>query len=167
MCFNPLFPGAPAEESMLFHDVHRAHRAALLAALARLGLQDVSQPKALLQLAQHKDGCVNQRELADALHISPATMAASLKSLERNGYVTKQSDQRDGRCKLVSITPKGLDAVQRCHEAFDSVDRQVYAGFTPQEIEQVKQFLLRMLQNLRAIGGDGPDRPAQPPQERK
>ena len=80
---------------------------ALLSALAQLGLQDVSQPKALIHLAEQVGGSINQRELADALHISPATMAASLKSLERNGYITKQSDQRDGRCKLLHITQKG------------------------------------------------------------
>ncbi len=139
---------------MLFHDVHRAHRSAILAALGRLGLQDVSQPKALILLASLQDGCTNQRELADALHISPATMAASLKSMERRGYVTKQSDDRDGRCKLVHITQKGIDAVQRCNEAFAMVDEQLYAGFTAQEIEQVKVFHRRMLQNLYAIGAD-------------
>ena len=139
---------------MLFHDVHRAHRRAILAALARLGLQDVGQPKALMLLSSLREGLISQRKLADALHISPATMAASLKSLERRGYVTKQADQRDGRCKLVRITQKGIDAVQRCHDAFDTVDRQLYAGFTPQEMEQVKDFHRRMLRNLYAIGGD-------------
>lgn len=149
-----MIPKAQAEELMLFHDVHRAHRSAILAALARLGLQDVGQPKVLILLSSLQEGCANQRKLADALHISPATMAASLKSLERRGYVTKQSDQRDGRCKLVSITQKGIDAVQRCNDAFAMVDKQLYAGFTQQEMEQVKDFHRRMLQNLYAIGGD-------------
>lgn len=147
-------PKAPAEEFMLFHDVHRAHRSAVLAAMARLGLQDVSQPKALIFLAARQQQGTNQRELADALHISPATMAASLKSMERRGYVTKRSDQQDGRCKLVQITQKGLDAVQRCNEAFVAVDEQLYAGFTRQEMEQVKDFHRRMLRNLYAIGAD-------------
>ena len=130
-------PNMPTEESMLFHDVHRAHRGALLSALAQLGLQDVSQPKALIHLAEQAGGSINQRELADALHISPATMAASLKSLERNGYITKQSDQRDGRCKLLHLTQKGIDAVQRCREAFDMVDEQLYAGFTRQDVTRL------------------------------
>lgn len=156
--------GGPAEESMLFHDVHRAHRGALLTALAQLGLQDVRQPKALIYLAERAGESVNQRELADALHITPATMAASLKSLERRGYVTKRSDQRDGRCKLLSITQKGLDAVQRCRDAFDMVDAQLYAGFTRQEVEQEKAFLRRMLHNLEAIW-DAPEGGRTPPQE--
>lgn len=149
-----MIPKGPSEEYMLFHDVHRAHRSAILAALSRLGLQDVSQPKLLILLSSLEDGCANQRELADGLHISPATITASLKSLERRGYVTKQSDQQDGRCKLVRITQKGIDAVQRCKDAFDSVDEQLYAGFTQQEMEQVQDFHRRMLQNLYAIGAD-------------
>lgn len=148
----------PGEEFMLFHDVHRAHRNAITAALVRQGLTDVGQPKVLIVLASLQEGAASQRELAEALHISPATMAASLKSLERKGYVTKQSDQKDGRCKRVSITQKGIDAVQRCDAAFNTVDTQLYAGFTQQEMEQLKRFHRRMLQNLYAIGGsDGPD----------
>lgn len=163
-----MIPKAPAQEFMLFHDVHRAHRSAILTALARLGLQDVSQPKALIFLATRQEQGTNQRELADALHISPATMAASLKSLERRGYVTKQSDQRDGRCKLVQITQKGLDAVERCLDAFKMVDEQLYAGFSQQEMEQVTDFHRRMLQNLYAIGADQTPPCCPPtPQERK
>lgn len=143
---------------MLFHDVHRAHRNAIIAALSRLGLQDVGQPKVLVVLNSLQEGAASQRALAEELHISPATMATSLKSLERKGYVTKQSDARDGRCKRVSITPKGVDAVHRFGDAFATVDEQLYAGFTQQEMELLKDFHRRMLQNLYAIGGgSGPD----------
>ena len=40
------------------------------------------------------------------------------------------------------------------------------AGFTRQEVEQVKAFLRRMLQNLEAIW-DAPEGAHNPPQERK
>lgn len=161
-------PELKSEEMALFHDVYRAHRNAIFFALAEQGLQNVGQPRVLILLDSLKDGAATQRELAEAIHVSPATMSASLKSLERQGYVTKQVDARDSRCKKVAITAKGLDAVKRCADAFDYVDAHLYAGFSPDEVELIKNSWRRMRQNLYAIGGDrGPDHcPAPNPMER-
>ena len=142
------------EELTLFHDVHRAHHNAMLAALAAQGLQDLGQPRVLFELEMRKDVGATQRELADSVHVSPATMTASLKSLERQGYVTKCSDDADGRCKRVFLTQKGREAVRGCKTAFAHVDKHLYAGFQPAEVERLKQDYRRMLANLYDIGGD-------------
>lgn len=147
-------PELQSEEMTLFHDVFRAHRNAIFAALTSQGVQDVGQPKVLMVLDSLKEGAATQRELADAIHVSPATMSASLKSLERQGYVTKMTDPKDSRCKKVAITQKGLDAVKRCTDAFDFVDAQLYAGFTEAEVESLKTCWRRIRENLYAIGGD-------------
>ena len=157
-------PKNATEELLLFHDVHRAHQNAILAALAKQGVQDVGQPKALFVLSTLQDGCATQRELANRIHVSAATMANSLKRLERNGYIQRQSDEKDSRCNRIVITPKGLDAVERCHDALDSVDTQLYAGFTPEEVEGLKNAFRRMLQNMYAVGGTPhPHCPPPPP----
>lgn len=147
------------EELTLFHDVHHAHRTAVLAALARQGLQEVGQPKVLLLLSSLEAGSVTQNQLARAIHVTPATMSASLKSLERLGYVTKQSDEKDARRKRIAITQKGLDAVQRVRDALKSVDDRLFAGFTPEEVERIKADHLRMRSNLYAVGGRCPQHP--------
>ena len=84
-------PENATEELMLFHDVHRAHQNAILTALAERGVQDVGQPKALFVLSTLQNGCATQRELADMVHVSAATMANSLKRLERNGYIQRRA----------------------------------------------------------------------------
>ena len=142
-----MIPDMP-EELTLFLDVHRAYHTAIFSALARQGLQEVGQPKVLLLLSSLEEGSVTQRQLAEAIHVSPATMSASLKSLERAGYVTKQGDEKDARCKMVAITQKGLDAVQRVRDALKSVDDRLFAGFTGQEVERIKTDHLHMLHNL-------------------
>lgn len=147
-------PELKSEEMSLFHDVFRAHRNAIFAALTSRGLQNVGQPRILIVLDSLKEGAATQKELADAIHVSPATMSASLKSLERQGYVTKTTDPKDSRCNKVAITQKGLDAVKRCTEAFDFVDAQFYAGFSAEEVEQLKHSWRRIRQNLYDIGGD-------------
>lgn len=142
---------------LLFRQLQLAHFNACLTALADRGLKDVGSPRLLVQLAQYPDdpeSAPSQKELARQLHSSPATVATSLKSLERAGYVTRRTDERDTRRNRISITRKGRDTVEASKEAFQQVEEHMYAGFSPEERKLVSQFHKRMLDNLYQIGGD-------------
>ncbi len=154
----------PADSNLfLFHMLHRAHHNALIALLSERGLADVGQPMILFILEHScKNGEIAaQKELAEHLHVSAATIATSLKSLERRGYVKKLADDQDGRRKRVVITQKGKDVVNRCFEVFRTVDEQMYQGFSEEEKTRFFSDEKRMLENLRRIGGDKD--PVQPP----
>lgn len=151
---------------IIFHQVLRAHHNACTAALARQGLRDIGSPRLLVELAQYPDGpgsAPTQKELADALHSAPATIAASLKVLERQGYVARRTDEKDSRRNRISITRKGRDALEAGLRAFQQVDDHMYHGFTPEEREQVYRFHRRMLDNLYQIGGGRDDGCCPPP----
>ena len=149
-CFPPL----RGQDSAFFR-LNRARRTATVSAVAAEGLQDVGQPRILFLLGEEdEDGALpSQQELAQRLRVSPATIANSLSSLERMGYVVRQSDLVDRRKKRIAITEKGRDARRRCIDVFKRVDEQLYAGFSPDELEQLEGFYLRMLHNMEAIGG--------------
>lgn len=136
---------------VIFQAVARARRQATQVELTAQGLGDLGNPMILFLLNERgEDGRVSaQRELADALRVSPATIAVSLKSLEREGYVEKLSDEKDQRRKGIRLTPKGEGAVRRCLMVFRAVDRHMFEGFSPEEVEQISAFHIRMLQNLR------------------
>lgn len=146
---------------LIFRRLNRAHRNAVVEQMARHNLQDVGNPMILFLLAQGLEGAdqesgmiPTQKKLAELLHVSPATIANSLKSLERGGYVRKECDPKDARCKQVFITEKGRQAVTRCVQVFDAVDAQLLSGFSPEEQEQLLRFHQRMLDNMRQMGGD-------------
>lgn len=149
---------------LLFHHLNRAHRNAILAQMAQHNLQDIGNPMLLFILSQaleQESATVpSQKKLAELLHVSPATVANSLKSLERGGYVRKEPDPADARCNRVYITDKGRQAVTECTQVFDAVDEQVLRGFSPEELELLRSFHRRMLDNLRQIGGDCDSCPA-------
>lgn len=142
---------------MVFHSLFRAHHNAAQARLNRKGLGDIGSPRLLMVLRdfqQTHGRAPSQRELADRLHVSAPTIATSLKSLERNGYVDRRTDPVDSRRNLISITPKALEALENSRRIFEEVDETAFSGFTEEEIAQINQFHLRMLQNLYQIGGD-------------
>lgn len=146
----------PYNTGMVFHSLFRAHHNAAHARLTKKGVGDVGSPRLLqmLRVCQEKGMTPSQRELADLLHVSPATIATSLKSLERNGYVVREMDPGDCRRNLISITSKAIAAMEETQSVFDSVDEAMFSGFTEEEVKQLNQYHLRMLQNLYAIGGD-------------
>ncbi|MDE6281035.1 MAG: MarR family transcriptional regulator [Oscillospiraceae bacterium] len=151
---------------MVLHQVLRAHHNACTAALAKQGLRDIGSPRLLVELSQYPDDpaqAPTQKELADRLHIAPPTIAASLKCLERQGYVARRTDEKDSRRNRISITRKGRDALDSGMRAFQQVDDAMYRGFTPEEREQVQEFHRRMLDNLYQIGGDREDEHCPPP----
>lgn len=143
-------PNMQKMPGMLFHALHRVHMNTVQTELAARGLADVGAPMILFILDHHGDHgeIASQQDLARALRVSPATIATSLKSLERLGYVEKHVDEKDARRNRVMITEKGTAAVKQCFEVFQEIDRRMMEGFSPQEQQDMDRLHRKMLNNL-------------------
>ena len=135
---------------MMFHMLHRAHMNAVQSSLNARGLSGLGSPLILFILAHHGDHgeIASQRALAQAMRVSPATIATSLKSLERLGYVEKRLDDQDNRRNRVAITEKGAAAVKQCFEVFQEIDHRMMEGLSLQERETLDRLHRKMLDNL-------------------
>lgn len=135
---------------ILFHALHRTYMNAVQTELHGRGLSDLGSPLILFILDHHGDHgeIASQRELAQALRVSPATIATSLKSLERLGYVEKRLDDRDNRRNRVAITEKGKAAVRQCFQVCHEIDRRMMEGLSPQEKEDLDRLHRKLLDNL-------------------
>lgn len=159
-------PYKPMRSDFLFHALMRAHFNAQMAGLSRRGLPNLGSPKilfALMDLSDQGAPAPSQKELADLLRISPATIANSLRSLERSGFITRMADENDSRRNLIFITDKGRQSILTVREAFDSVDDYMFHGFSQAERDQVYELHQRMLDNLYQIGGKEDFNPPPPP----
>lgn len=156
---GPPAGGRPGEDhtGLVFHSLFRAHHNAIHAEMTARGVGDIGSPQLLMVIREltEKNGCPpSQRELAGRMRLSPATIAASLKSLERNGYVERAVDPADTRRNLISIARKAEEALEAGRAVFQTVDEAMLAGFTREEVEMLNRFHRRMLENLYRIGGD-------------
>ncbi len=96
------------------------------------------------------DGCT-QKELADILMVSAASIAVSTKRLEKSGFLTRKTDENNARCNRLSITKHGLDALEQCRSVFEKVDSSAFISFSDSELEDFVSYLDRIIVNL---GGD-------------
>lgn len=141
------------EPSALFHGLHHAHKRRVMEEQASRGVGDLGAPMLLLSLFSAEMAGENwsQRDVARIMRISPATVAVSLKALERNGYVERFADERDQRRNRVTLTEKGRCAVEKCGESFRAVDERMLYGFTAEEKKQLTGFFTRMIDNLGGV----------------
>lgn len=104
----------------------------------------------ILNTVSRHDGCT-QKELADMLMVSPASIAVSTKRLEKSGLLTRRTDECNARCNRLSITEQGLDTLEKCRAVLDRIDSSAFSGFSEQELDDFVSFLDRIIVNL---GGD-------------
>lgn len=141
----------------IFLRIMRRHHAHVERRIGDLGLHH-SQHRMLMHLARRQGELPSQKELAEALGISPAAVTTTLKRLEKEGYISRAITDEDNRRNEISITEKGLSKVVESREIFESADRAMFEGFTESEMATLLSFMERIDRNLDAAGA-----PADPP----
>ncbi|MDL2220595.1 MarR family transcriptional regulator [Eubacteriales bacterium OttesenSCG-928-N14] len=128
------------------HQVNNAHRYWVQQKLSQMGLY-MGQHFVLLGILYMEDN-ISQKQLADAVGVSPASMATSIKRMERNGLITRSSDENDMRRNQLQLTDLGKEYAIRCETIFAQADAQLLSGFSPEETEQLQEYLIRMRNNM-------------------
>lgn len=130
----------------LFIRVSHMHHAAIEGRVSKLGFHH-SQHRMLMHLARYEH-IPSQKELADAMGISPAAVATTLKRLEKEGYIARTVTDEDNRRNEIRITDAGIAAVGESRALFEAVDRRMFSGLTEEELKTFTALLERMRDNL-------------------
>lgn len=128
--------------------IGRLRRQIIEKSVEELGMMP-SQHYVLMQLS--REGCVpSQVEIARMRHVSPASVARTVKTLDAEGYIQRRGGA-DGRMNEIRITEKGERLVRQGHAFFQRMEAASFAGFTDAELEQFSALLDRVLENLNHI----------------
>ena len=133
--------------------VERAKRMASDRLFADIPLQNPAQHFMLfvIERGSHGEVPLSQGEIAKRLQLSPATVTASLRPLEKLGLIERKPDEKDLRINRVTITPEGVSMVKRCGELMDTLEETTFKGFSEEELSQLTGFFKRMCSNLEAF----------------
>lgn len=122
------------------------HRKALESSLESTGV--FQGQHRLLMVISDNPNC-SQKELADKMEISTATIAVSLKKLEKGGYVARATDSNDTRYNQVVITENGKKVVEQSKKIFRDIDERMFRGFTEEEINVFAEYVSRLSNNIK------------------
>lgn len=101
----------------------------------------------LIELGKH--GQLSQRDLAEKVRVTPATISGTLKRLEKSGFVVRTSMADDARVSLVSLSETGKVLMEEARSVFHEADEMPIADFSEQEREELLGYIRRMLTNVQ------------------
>lgn len=105
------------------------------------------QQNPILQYVKANPQCT-QVELAKALAVSPASIASSIKRMQKMGLIQKEVDEKDLRQNRLSITQKGLKRSEECQEIAHNLNHKMFDGFSEEELTELESYLERLIHNL-------------------
>jgi DNA-binding MarR family transcriptional regulator len=91
---------------------------------------------------------ITHSELAERLHVRPATMTNMLKRMEKAGLVERRQDMADQRVSRVFLTDAGRDIREQVEEVWEELEGQAFVGFSPEECALFARLLRRIRENL-------------------
>lgn len=134
-------------------------RQATIATFSDVPLADPSQHFMLFFIERGSDHGIlpSQRDIAENMRLSPATVTASLKAMEKYGLICRTPDKADMRINRVAITNRGRTVAAECRRRMDYLEEQMFRDFSPEELMQLTRYFERMACNLKSMcGKEGP-----------
>lgn len=129
----------------LFVRVRHTHHQRAVKLFEEVGL-NYGQPPIIFDLWE-KDG-LTQKELAQRRNLSPATITATLKRMEKAGWITRSTDNEDSRISRVYLTAKGKQIQGPLEEKRRQLEDETFEGFTDVEKILMRRLLLQIWDNL-------------------
>lgn len=115
--------------------------------LAEYGIT-LRQVLVLAYLELHPQETVTQKTLEDRMHLSNPTVTSLIQTMMNRGWVYRKQEASNNRKYRLFMTQKAKDMLPRCHASSMEMDRSFYQGFTPEELETLKNMLQRIKKNI-------------------
>jgi MarR family transcriptional regulator, transcriptional regulator for hemolysin len=117
---------------------------------------DGSLPSWLVLLSLKTGRAANQRELAEAVGVSEATLTHHLNGMEASGLLTRRRDRENRRIHVVELTDAGEAAFLRLRDAAMAFDRKLRRGLSADELVTLEGMLGRLAANVAKDQGTAP-----------
>lgn len=135
----------------LLMQIIRYHHSRAFTVLAKKGLHRGQAP--VLVLLWKKNGCT-QNEIAEILHIKPATVSDCLQRLEKVELIYRKNDTKDLRISRVFLTDKGKQIQSDAEKILAELEKDCFQNFTPDEKILLRRFLIQIRDNLSKVVGE-------------
>ena len=105
--------------------------------------------EALVLLSFSREGALPMSLIGQRLMVHPTSVTNTIDRLERQQFVVRRPNPRDGRGTLAEITPAGRDVMQRATADLMQAEFAM-SGYDPDQLED----LFGLLRGLRVAAGD-------------
>ena len=100
---------------------------------------------------------VYQRDIEAEFKIRRSSVSSVLDTMEKNGYIIRQSVESDGRLKKLALTDKAKKFGCEHRKAIDAFEENIIKGFSEEEIVTLKNLLGRIVANVEEMRDENND----------
>jgi DNA-binding MarR family transcriptional regulator len=129
----------------LLRQAQGAARLTLERALSELG---VTPPQFLVLTMLKAYPGLSGADVARVALLTPQTVGVIIRNLERDGAILKTPHPVHGRVLQWTLTPRGLDLLQRCRRHAQALERRLAAGMTEKELATIRRWLAKIARDL-------------------
>lgn len=96
------------------------------------------------------------RDVERFFGLSHPTVSGLLNRMEAKGFVEICPDPQDRRVKRIVLLDKGLACSRQIEHCIEENEQMMTRGFTPEEIDQFRRMLQRVIANMRVTADSSP-----------
>lgn len=99
-------------------------------------------------LSDHEGEDIYQRDLEKAFSMCKSGVSKTVAALERNRLIERTKVASDDRLKKIILTDRGKELTEQIRADNERLEAELTRGFSDAELTALRQFLLRMQQNI-------------------
>ena len=108
------------------------------------------QARLLMFISEHEE--VSATDILQELKsINKSTLSEILNSMEKNSLVIREESSIDSRKKILKLTSKSKEIVDKMRNDFDSINKTALEGITKEEYTTFKVVLDKIERNIEKI----------------
>lgn len=102
----------------------------------------------ILHFILAQDGDVFQKDVEEAFNLRPATATGTLKLMEKNGIIRRESTSYDARLKRILVTEKASKMKNQVSEDVQDLEKTLVMGIPEDQLNVFFEVMEQMSKNL-------------------
>ena len=106
-------------------------------------------------LMKNADKEIFQKDIEAEFDIARSTVTATLDSMERKGYITREAVERDARLKKITLTQKAVESHNRIVADLEQLERAMFKNISAEEADTLFAIMDKIKENLSNLYSKG------------
>ena len=136
------------QERALLRQLGRTARTMYIAFEAEVGH---ALPRWRILQALYEQKRATQKELAKQLAMDPGALTRQMKSLEAEGFITRQNVPEDNRLTTVELTPAGTEAIAATQPMRKAFSQKALEGLPADQLDITMSVLKTLEERFRGM----------------
>lgn len=102
----------------------------------------------VIDFLHSRNGKATQKEIEDHLQVSHPTVVGIISRLEKNGFVSSHTDEKDRRNKIVCAADKALNMLDAVNAGKRQMEEKLTKGLSEEELNEFRRIIDIFYENI-------------------